>query len=524
MAPFPTPVAAAATDADALTDPQRALLARLQAYTPDAPDALLPYSRRLAEAEHWPYAHALAVIDEYKRFAFLAQAAGHPVTPSHAVDAAWHLHLQYTREYWSVFCADVLRAPLHHVPGAGAPDEAAKYEQQYRQTLDSYRRLFGCEPPAAIWPRPAAEPAAAPAQRAEPRDDPSGERAAPSRAARARGWRRVAKFAWPAAAISVAATCASASDFNVLDLPGPEFLAFYVPLCIAALLLIAGLQWIEYRYRAWGTRARESSPDLSAEEAAYLAGGGSRMAQVATLSLVHGGAVELVHQANGWRVRIGDPQHAGAYGADWEWLRKQLGGETSCHAFRQHLAWREGHCELALRRKGWLWAPGEMRAAWMAARAILLLVLGVGAVKLAIGLSRGRPVLLLMIFMAAFMAAYHFVVGRLPGIGRGGVTHGGQAALDAHRNERQGDRATPDGLLWTAALFGAGALAGTVWAEHMSALMAPPPVVAAKTGGSSGSSDSDAGDSSSSSSCGASSVCSSSSSCSSSSCGGCSSS
>lgn len=144
--------------------------------------------------------------------------------------------------------------------------------------------------------------------------------------------------------------------------------------------------------------------------------------------------------------------------------------------------------------------------------------------KLAIGLSRGRPVLLLMIFMAAFMAAYHFVVGRLPGIGRGGVTHGGQAALDAHRNERQGDRATPDGLLWTAALFGAGALAGTVWAEHMGALMAPPPVVAAKTGGSSGSSDSDARDSSSSSSCGASSACSSSSSCSSSSCGGCSSS
>lgn len=72
----------------------------------------------------------------------LAQAAGHPVTPARAVDAAWHLHLQYTREYRDVFCAGVLRAPLHHVPGAGAPDEAAQYARHCRQTLDSYRRLW----------------------------------------------------------------------------------------------------------------------------------------------------------------------------------------------------------------------------------------------------------------------------------------------------------------------------------------------------------------------------------------------
>ncbi|WP_430494955.1 TIGR04222 domain-containing membrane protein, partial [Burkholderia sp. BCCCDS18] len=356
-----------AVDARVLTDAQQALLARLHAYSPDAPDAPLPYSRRLAEAERWSHAHALAVIDEYKRFAFLAQAAGHPVTPSHAVDAAWHLHLQYTREYWDVFCADVLRAPLHHVPGAGAPDEAAQYARHYRQTLDSYRRLFGCEPPEAIWPRPVAVPADAPAQRAEPRDGPSSEPAA-----RPRRWRRFAKLAWPTAAISVAATCASASDFNVLDFSGPDFLGlFYVPLCIAALLLIAGLQWLEYRHRVWGTRAAESSPDLSAEEAAYLAGGGARMAQVAMLSLAHAGAIELrMSKAHGARVRIDDPRQAGAYGADWEWLRRQPGGEASCHAFRQRLAWREAECAAALQRKGWLWAPGEMRATRMAARAI----------------------------------------------------------------------------------------------------------------------------------------------------------
>lgn len=85
------PSTSTAVDARALTDAQQALLARLDAYSPDDPNALLPYSRRLAEAEGWPHAHALAVIVEYKRFAFLAQAAGHPVTPSVAVDGAFAL-------------------------------------------------------------------------------------------------------------------------------------------------------------------------------------------------------------------------------------------------------------------------------------------------------------------------------------------------------------------------------------------------------------------------------------------------
>ncbi len=44
------------------------------------------------------------MFDEYRRFAFLAATAGHPVTPSDAVDQAWHLHLTYSRDYWDRFC------------------------------------------------------------------------------------------------------------------------------------------------------------------------------------------------------------------------------------------------------------------------------------------------------------------------------------------------------------------------------------------------------------------------------------
>ncbi|KVC28564.1 TIGR04222 domain-containing membrane protein [Burkholderia pseudomultivorans] len=515
---------------DLPTDSQQALLARLNAYSPDDPHAPLPYSRRLAEAEGWSHDHALAVIDEYKRFAFLAQAAGHPVTPSVAVDAAWHLHLQYTLEYWDVFCADVLRARLHHMPGTGAPDEALVYEQRYRDTLDSYRRLFGCEPRESIWPRPASPAhsrADAGSSRADggptAREPGEGDAAAP--AAR-RSWRnRLPKLAWPAAAASVAATCASARDLNVLDYTGPKFLAFYIPTCVVALLLIVGLQQIEYRCRRRRVFTREAMPDLSAEQVAYIAGEETRVVQVMTLSLIQAGAIDLRTAGRlGARVKLVDPARAGDYADECEWLAAQPGGEASFGAFRQLLAPRAAKYADAVRRRDWLWAPGEMRTARLAARAIVLAVLGTGIAKLAVGLSRGRPVLLLGISMAAFAIAYGIIAERLTGFGRGGLSVGGQATLDAHRNDRHDERSTPDDLLWATALFGAGALAGTAWAMHASALMEPPPLMAAamRTGGSTGSSSGSDSSSDIGSNCSSSSSCSSSS-CGSS-CGGCSSS
>jgi uncharacterized protein (TIGR04222 family) len=78
------------------------------------------------------------------------------VTPSDQVDQAWHLHLLYTESYWDGLCRGVLGRPLHHGPTRGGVREAAKFHDWYGRTLDSYRRLFGSEPPADIWP-PAAE-------------------------------------------------------------------------------------------------------------------------------------------------------------------------------------------------------------------------------------------------------------------------------------------------------------------------------------------------------------------------------
>ncbi len=128
----------------------------LQGYAIGPTDAVLTFRARLARENRWDMTFAERVIGEYKRFCFLAVTAGHEVTPSDAVDQAWHLHLTYSRDYWERFCPEVLGQPLHHGPTAGGTAERNRYFEQYAQTLKSYEGAFGEPPPADIWP-PAAQ-------------------------------------------------------------------------------------------------------------------------------------------------------------------------------------------------------------------------------------------------------------------------------------------------------------------------------------------------------------------------------
>jgi hypothetical protein len=128
------------------------LLDRVQAFDIDGGPAALPFVARLAREHGWSRSHAERVVAEYKRYAFLAATAGFPVCPSEDVDAAWHLHLTYTRSYWGRFCGEVLGRPLHHEPTKGGPAEGAKHLAMYAATLDAYRTAFGQAPPADIWP------------------------------------------------------------------------------------------------------------------------------------------------------------------------------------------------------------------------------------------------------------------------------------------------------------------------------------------------------------------------------------
>ena len=135
-----------------MSPPDDVLWQKLTAFAFDPGPVTLTFARRLARENSWGTPHAERVVEEYRRFVYLAMRAGHPVTPSDAVDQAWHLHLTYTRSYWEEMCAGVLGKPLHHGPTQGGAAEDDKFRDWYLATLASYRRLFQSEPPADIWP------------------------------------------------------------------------------------------------------------------------------------------------------------------------------------------------------------------------------------------------------------------------------------------------------------------------------------------------------------------------------------
>ncbi len=136
----------------AIDPSQDPLWQRIDAFEFEAPGTALTFARRLARENGWSAAYAERVIAEYKRFCYLALTAGHPVTPSDAVDQAWHLHLSYSENYWDGFCGNVLEQPLHHGPTRGGDEEQVKYRDWYRATLEAYARVSGEPPPPDIWP------------------------------------------------------------------------------------------------------------------------------------------------------------------------------------------------------------------------------------------------------------------------------------------------------------------------------------------------------------------------------------
>ncbi len=114
--------------------------------------AQLTFERRLARENGWTLAYTERVVEEYRRFLLLAAISPEPLTPSDAVDQAWHLHLAYTESYWDDLCGDVLGKPLHHGPTRGGFPEGRKFERWYERTLGLYEKVFGEAPPEEVWP------------------------------------------------------------------------------------------------------------------------------------------------------------------------------------------------------------------------------------------------------------------------------------------------------------------------------------------------------------------------------------
>jgi hypothetical protein len=126
------------------------ILERIKRFSFDPGAPAFSFAARLAKDNGWTELYALRVLEEYRRFAFLAVAAGHLAVPSDQVDQAWHQHILFS-ESWTDFCRTILGRKLNHEPARAEDSGSGRFKAGYEQTIDSYRRFFG-EPPADIWP------------------------------------------------------------------------------------------------------------------------------------------------------------------------------------------------------------------------------------------------------------------------------------------------------------------------------------------------------------------------------------
>ena len=440
---------------------------RVERFPLDEPQTAHPFTARLAKDNGWSRAFALRVAEEYKRFAYLCVASGHPCTPSDAVDQAWHLHLIHTRSYWEAFCGETLRQPLHHGPTKGGEQEDRKFHGWYARTLESYRRHFG-EPPADIWP---------------PAEGPVGQRPRFERVDRASHWvvpkPRRRPSAMTAALLGAGglavAGCGGAisGQIPVLDWSGPEFLLFY------ATAFVAVLGHATWQLSAWGrgqeARAARTAIPEDVYEAAALADGAERMAQTAVVRLADTGALKLDGVAEK-RLSVVASAPVPAHSVEQAVLAQLRTAGPLAPIAAVRLA--AGSPELAKVLARCPEADTRLGRPSCAVLVPMTVLAAIGVAKVCIGLSRERPVgFLVLMLVGTALTLLALQVARMRARSwrqRLGDQARARGTTERVRPLAPGENHAAPDLAWTAALCGVGALGGTVLADYAPLLVPPP--------------------------------------------------
>jgi uncharacterized protein (TIGR04222 family) len=373
----------------------QALYERLMAFEIDEPGALLTFARRLARENGWSLPYAERVIGEYKRFLFLAMTAEHVVTPSEQVDQAWHLHLTYTRSYWDRLCGEVLGQPLHHGPTQGGAAEQAKFVGLYEQTLASYRQHIGAEPPADIWPA-AGQRFGEDLRHVTVNTARNWIIPKPRWPSWTRSWRR--QLGTPAAAVGLIGFPLMGAAWNPLDWKGAEFLGLYATIALAALVL-AVIVRVAFAPHEDDGSAEKQSP-LNAYEIACLWSGPLRAVHASFAALVQAGFLRIVDQEQKafgiFSTRQSFIQQGEPLPANAPQLEQALYSAAALPVENFKPLAEAGlplaqDIEESLRKRGLL-RPAMPAAHCVIAGLIMAAPLMLGLAKIAVGVSRGRPV------------------------------------------------------------------------------------------------------------------------------------
>ena len=462
------------------------LYKRIQAFALDRPDSQLSFSQRLARDNGWSLGYTQRVIEEYKKFVFLAVVAGHPVTPSDQIDQVWHLHLTYTRLYWQEFCPKILQTTLHHEPTRGGSSEQLKFGSLYSKTLESYEQFFGHIPPIDIWPKP---------------KDRFGRDLHFIRINTQQSWvlskpnltiflkpqlRKIGIFTFLVFLSLMITSCQIISQIpNPMNFTGPEFLTFYIFLGVMGIALAA---WLRFSLCLVSGNINQQ-PDLNTYEIAFLAGGNDRLIMAAIASLVKQGYVEVLKEGKlvvtGKIDAIADPVEKAVAqdilatdGAIKQVFQKSQGMKDSIRSRLEQL--------------GLFLSDAQALKAQIYPSLIVVILLGIGLCKMAVGISRDKPVglLLICIFGLLVLGARFFVKpqckrSRYGEIIFNDLTNRLQHLKTANSSDSE--------LVLAVALFGATVLMADMALADLYQMLTPIAAASSGSGGGSGGSDGGSG-------------------------------
>jgi uncharacterized protein (TIGR04222 family) len=245
--------------------------------------------------------------------------------------------------------------------------------------------------------------------------------------------------------------------WNPFDWPGPAFLALYAALSAAAFAAV--LVWrhlIDISDRASG---RAAAPGLGMLELAYLAGGAERACDAAVVALLQQDAVRL--EKDGQRLVAG-PDQPGLSSVLCGFRDAAVAGRSRSRLIRTAAA-ALAPVRRVLEARGLIWSrTARSRLLWPSALLLLGLYL-FAAVKIVVGLERGRAIGFLVTLVIVDLFISIFLLVRL-----GQRTRAGAAALGEWAGERNRLNRAPRGreLALAVALAGPAVLAGTSFAAY----------------------------------------------------------
>lgn len=291
------------------------------------------------------------------------------------------------------------------------------------------------------------------------------------------------------------------AQMNPLDLPGPAFLALYLVLLVSALI-------IAFMFRRWlVARGENQTPvvRLDPYEAAFLSNGRDAVIDTAIAMLVQRQVLKAVSATRSLATSGSLPRDA--HPVERAVYQAVARSATPVKEVRAAALWSVEEIGERLKNMGLILSDARWRAVRAVPTLIMVAVLALGIAKVFVGLSRNRPVSILveLSFVTVVIALLFFFV-------RPRATPAGEyvllqlkldnAALHATARSRP-QMLTPGDMAYAIGLFGIGALpfVDDSWTELRQTLNPPPSATSSSGSGNSCSSGSSC---SSSSSCGSS--------------------